>query len=561
MCINKNTFILQMGVTGRSDSLGLYILLGTLLTQLSQGAAELVCPEIGFLDSPANLSCSGTGRAHSYIQPSGGIVTLCTMNTSTCIPDVMVTIPNSSYSVLTLPRVNQSHAGRWTCSIGDYVSCCLMTVAKLPSCGILSSRTAEEVTVRVQDYHCSDSIELYLKTGNVPGRLLNTSHINTTGGMFEITVNVTASLVETKTLVFVCGNTSWEIACQEPPSCDILSSRAAEEVTVRVQDYHCSDSIELYLKTGNFTGRLLNTSRINTTGGMFEITVSVTTSLVEPKTLVFVCGKTSFEIACQELPSCDILSNRSAEEVTVRVQDYHCSDSIDLYLKTGNFTGRLLNTSRINTTVGMVEITANVTTSLVESKKLVFVCGNTSWEIACQEPPSCDILSSRTAEEVTVRVQDYHCSDSIELYLKTGNFTGRLLNISRINTTVDMIEITANVTTSLVETKTLVFVCGKTSWEIACQVKAEKESNGSNSSVVIIGAVVAGSVFAIIIVMLVLMLVKMKQSQQPGTQSDRNVYDSPNDVGGRTDETSGHEYNTLYRTSFEGSSIYNVISS
>ncbi|XP_048254523.1 uncharacterized protein LOC124126192 isoform X2 [Haliotis rufescens] len=476
MCINKNTFILQMGVTGRSDSLGLYILLGTLLPQLSQGAAELVCPEIGFLDSPANLSCIGTGSTHSYIQPSGGVVTTCDMTIAYCLPEAMVTIPNSSYSVLTLPRVNQSHAGHWACVIGISVSRCLMTVAKLPSCDILSNRSAEEVTVRVQDYHCSDSIELYLKTGNFTGRLLNTSRIKTTVGTDEITVNVTTSLVEPKTLVFVCGNTSWEIACQEPPSCDILSSRAAEKVTVRVQDYHCSDSIELYLKTGNVTGRLLNTSRINTNGGMVEITVNVTTSLVETKTLVFVCGKTS-------------------------------------------------------------------------------------WEIACQEPPSCDILSSRAAEKVTVRVQDYHCSDSIELYLKTGNVTGRLLNTSRTNTTVGMFEITVNVTASLVGTKTLVFVCGNTSWEIACQVKAAKESNGSNSSVVIIGAVVAGSVFVIIIVMLVLMLVKMKQSQQPETQSDRNVYDSPNDVDGRTDETAGHEYNTLYRTPFEGDSIYNVISS
>ncbi|XP_071095930.1 uncharacterized protein [Haliotis cracherodii] len=551
MCINKNTFILQMWVTGRSYSLGLHILLGILLTQLSQGAAEIVCPEIGFLDSPANLSCSGTGRAHSYIQPSGGVVATCDMNTSKCLPDAMVTIPNSSYSVLTLPTVNQSHAGNWTCSIGDSVSGCFMTVAKLPSCAILSNRSAEEVTVRVQDYHCSDSIQLYLKTGNVPGRLLNTSRINTTVDMIEITVNVTTSLVESKTLVFVCGNTSWEIACQEPPSCDILSSRSAVEVTARVQDYHCSDSIELYLKAGNFTGRLLNTSRINTTIGMFN----VTTSLVETKTLTFVCGNTSWEIACQEPPSCSILSSLAAVEVTVRVQDFHCSDSIQLYLKTGNVTGRLLNTSRINTTGGMFEITVNVTTSLVETKTLVFVCGNTSWEIACQEPPSCDILSSRSAEEVTVRVQDYHCSDSIELYLKTRNVTGRLLNTSLINTTGGMIEITVNVTTSLEESKKLVFVCGNTSWEIACPVKAAKESNGSNSSVVIIGAVVVGSVFVIIIVMLVLMLVKMKQSQQPETHSDRNVYDSPNDVDGRTDETSGHEYNTLNRTPIEGGSI------
>ncbi|XP_048254116.1 uncharacterized protein LOC124149688 isoform X2 [Haliotis rufescens] len=470
-----------MGVTGKSDSLGLYILLGTLLPQLSQGAAELVCPEVGFLDSPANLSCSGTGRTHSYIQPSGGIVTTCNMTTATCIPDVMVTIPNSSYSVLTLPRVNQSHAGRWTCSIWDYVTGCFMTVAKLPSCAILSNRSAEEVTVRVQDYHCSDSTELYLKTGNVPGRLLNTSRINTIVDMIEITVNVTTSLVESKTLAFVCGNTSWEIACQEPPSCDILSNRSAEEVTVRVQDYHCSDSIELYLKTGNFTGRLLNTSRINTTGGMFEITVNVTTSLVETKTLVFVCGNTSWEIACQELPSCDILSNRSAEEVTVRVQDYHCSDSIELYLKTGHLTGRLLNVQRTATPVGMFEITVNVATSLAETKKLVFVCGNTSWDIACQE-----------------------------------------------------------------------------------QVTADSRRGGSITSAVVVGAVVAGSVAVTIIFVLVVVLVKMKQSkrtQKPETHSGRNVYDSPNDVDGQTDETAGHEYTTLNRTPIEGGSIYNVISS
>ncbi|XP_071095932.1 uncharacterized protein [Haliotis cracherodii] len=208
-----------MEVTGRRKSLGLCILLGIHLTQVSQGVHRLVCPKIGYLDSPVNLTCIGNGSTHSYKQPAGGVVTTCSLTTAKCLPDVMVIIPNSSYSVLTLPRVNQSHAGNWTCSIGENVSGCVMTVAKLPSCIILSKRTAEEVTIRVQVYHCPDSIELYMDTGNLTRRLLNTSSTTNTGGMLEITVNETTSFEQTKKLVYFCGDKSSEIACEDrtPP--------------------------------------------------------------------------------------------------------------------------------------------------------------------------------------------------------------------------------------------------------------------------------------------------------------------------------------------------------
>ncbi|XP_071095933.1 uncharacterized protein [Haliotis cracherodii] len=225
-----------MEFTGRRNSLGLCILLGILLNQVSQGAPELVCPEIGFLDSPVNLTCIGNGSIHSYIQPSGDVVATCNLTTTRCLPHVMVTIPNSSYSVLTLPRVNQSHAGNWTCIFGDSVSRCLMTVAKLPSCSILSKRTAEEVTIRVQDYHCPDSFELYMDTGNMTRRLLNTSSTSNTGGMFETTVNETTSFEQTKKLVYVCGDKSWEIACEDraPPIQKVPNSNNVIPVVVQV---------------------------------------------------------------------------------------------------------------------------------------------------------------------------------------------------------------------------------------------------------------------------------------------------------------------------------------
>ncbi|XP_067678357.1 uncharacterized protein [Haliotis asinina] len=202
-----------MAFSGRRHDLGLCVLLLWILTPFFQGAVEIVCPNAAYLDSTVNLTCIGTGRTHSFIQPKGGVVTTCNMNSSQCLPAAMVTIHNSSYSVLTVPMVNLSQAGWWECSVGDIVSRCLLTVAKIPSCTLLNYRSTPETTVRVQYYYCSESIELHLKFGSLTRLLLNTTRTNTTVDIWETTVNVPTSFEE-KMLIYVCGNTTLETACR-----------------------------------------------------------------------------------------------------------------------------------------------------------------------------------------------------------------------------------------------------------------------------------------------------------------------------------------------------------
>ncbi|XP_046377390.2 uncharacterized protein LOC124149694 [Haliotis rufescens] len=104
---------------------------------------------------------------------------------------------------------------------------------------------------------------------------------------------------------------------------------------------------------------------------------------------------------------------------------------------------------------------------------------------------------------------------------------------------------------------------GNSSCELHVKMTADKDASISTSITTV--AIVAGSVAVAIIVVLVIFLVRMKQSkrtEQPEKHSDENVYDSPYDVVGQTDETSGHENNTLYLTPVQGDkSFCDVISS
>ncbi|XP_046377388.2 uncharacterized protein LOC124149692 [Haliotis rufescens] len=75
-----------------------------------------------------------------------------------------------------------------------------------------------------------------MDTGNLTRRLLNTSSTSITGGMFETTVNETTSFEQTKKLVYVCGDKSSEIACEDraPPIQKVPNSNIVIPVVVQV---------------------------------------------------------------------------------------------------------------------------------------------------------------------------------------------------------------------------------------------------------------------------------------------------------------------------------------
>ncbi|XP_071095929.1 uncharacterized protein [Haliotis cracherodii] len=579
------------------------------IQSLMPSAAELKCPELGYIGSKASLTCIGASTTHAYSKPSGSTASTCDVTSQQCINtgDDTGTVINETQTVITISIVKKSDAGEWGCTLGSEPtpSKCSMTIAKLPSCNITSVPSPDELrvnqnvslSVNAAGYYCSTGMKLQLRTGSNVTELTKGNLDAITDDSFQLQLNLTESYFGNVTLEFTCDSKQKDISCSgiqslmpsaaelKCPELGYIGSKASL-TCIGASTTHayskpsgstastCDVTSQQCINTGDDTGTVIN-----------ETQTVITISIVKKSdagewgcTLGSEPTPSKCSMTIAKLPSCNITSVPSPDELrvnqnvslSVNAAGYYCSTGMKLQLRTGSNVTELTKGNLDAITDDSFQLQLNLTESYFGNVTLEFTCDSKQKDISCSgiqslmptlsEPPSCEILSSRAAEEVTVRVQDYHCSDSIQLYLKTRNVTGRLLNTSLINTTGGMFEITVNVTTSLEESKKLVFVCGNTSWEIACPVKAAKESNGSNSSVVIIGAVVAGSVFVIIIVMLVLILVKMKQTQQPETHSDRNVYEMC-DVDGRTDETAGHEYNTLNLTPIEGGSIYNVISS
>ncbi|XP_048254524.1 uncharacterized protein LOC124126191 [Haliotis rufescens] len=197
--------------------------------------------------------------------------------------------------------------------------------------------------------------------------------------------------------------------------------------------------------------------------------------------------------------------------------------------------------------------------------------------------PSCDITNDNDANMLAlndqlvllVNIDDYYCSRGSSFTLQIGNVTETSFGTDG-NITDKTFVVNLNVMERHFGSVELAFLCHNKHIPLRCtglreivhkrqmkEVTADPRSRPSTSFRAMVGAVVAGSVAVTINIVLVVVLVKMKQSkrsQQPETHSGRNVYDSPNDVDGQTDETSGHEYNTLYLTPVEGGNIYNVIS-
>ncbi|XP_048253992.1 uncharacterized protein LOC125381474 [Haliotis rufescens] len=179
--------------------------------------------------------------------------------------------------------------------------------------------------------------------------------------------------------------------------------------------------------------------------------------------------------------------------------------------------------------------------------------------------PSCNITNDNDADMLPLNDQlvllviiaDYYCSRGSSFTLQIGNVTETLFGTDG-NRTDKTFVVSLNVTERHFGSVELAFLCHYKHIPLTCtglreivhkqqmeEVMADVRIRESISIGATVGAVVAGSVTVTVNIVLVVVLVKIKQSKRPETHSGRNVYDSPNDVDGQTDETSGHEYNTL----------------
>ncbi|XP_046545802.1 uncharacterized protein LOC124255899 [Haliotis rubra] len=185
---------------------------------------RILCPEIGLLGAPTNLTCIEASRHLSFITPNGHSTAACDTSTGHCIPNgnFSASVINTTSSVLTITALMKSHAGTWKCSNdGDLPDppSCNMTVAKCPTCTITSWQNDdsnftvdEEVALKVNvtgDY-CSESALFQLQTGNIKTALNYSQWKENTDVIFTLTES---HLGEVK-LVFICGGYSKALSCE-----------------------------------------------------------------------------------------------------------------------------------------------------------------------------------------------------------------------------------------------------------------------------------------------------------------------------------------------------------
>ncbi|XP_046377397.1 uncharacterized protein LOC124149702 [Haliotis rufescens] len=215
-----------------------------LLIHLQHGTSrpELICPEVGYLGSPAHLTCTPPRNitSHGYITPQGGVAAICNVSSSsyafTQIGNYMVSNIQQTHSSLTIPAVQQTHAGKWKCTILPWSPLsCNFTVVKLPTCfttsdaDITSLDVGEELslTVHIKGYYCSELVQLKISTGRTDHEYRNETVTDITDKTVNIPIYKTNSNFEAE-LVFTCGGHSSTLPCNVTnertptitPSCD-----------------------------------------------------------------------------------------------------------------------------------------------------------------------------------------------------------------------------------------------------------------------------------------------------------------------------------------------------
>ncbi|XP_046545803.1 uncharacterized protein LOC124255900 [Haliotis rubra] len=280
---------------------------------------RILCPEIGLLGAPTNLTCIEASRSHSFLTPKEHTAASCNTSTGKCITTGIFTasVHNTTSSVLTIPALLKSYAGAWKCSSdGDMPDppSCQMTVAKFPTCTITRRQyddsdftRDEEVALKVNvtgDY-CSESAQFQLQTGNIQTGLNYSQWKENTDVIFTLTES---HLGEVK-LVFICRGYSQALSCEgiqqlKFPTCTITRRQyddsdftRDEEVALKVNvtgDY-CSESAQFQLQTGNIQTGLNYSQWKENTDVIFTLTES---HLGEVK-LVFICRGYSQALSCE----------------------------------------------------------------------------------------------------------------------------------------------------------------------------------------------------------------------------------------------------------------------
>ncbi|XP_048254120.1 uncharacterized protein LOC124149683 isoform X2 [Haliotis rufescens] len=202
-----------------------WTLLLLLMIYESVGSSELICPDVGYLGSPAQLMCipPSNTTSHGYATPQGEVAAICNVSSSSCTPigNYMASTINQTHSSLTIPAVQQTHAGQWKCTIPHSSPLsCNITVVKLPTCFTTSdvSTTTLDVgeelflTVHIKGYYCSELVQLNVSTGRTDHEYLNETVTNITDKTVNIKINKINTIFEAE-LVFTCGGHSTTQPC------------------------------------------------------------------------------------------------------------------------------------------------------------------------------------------------------------------------------------------------------------------------------------------------------------------------------------------------------------
>ncbi|XP_067678278.1 uncharacterized protein [Haliotis asinina] len=296
-----------------------------LVVHLSLGAAELQCPQVGYVGSNAKLTCIGSSNTHSYSKPVGSTASTCHMGLRKCIDsgDDKGEVINATHTTLTIPNVKQSDAGDWGCTVGGSAtpSKCTMAVANVPRCNISSYNNTDSLTlheeltltVDIQEYYCSAQYTFSLLYGNENAQLPISDSVNKPSNKTaNINVNITASALGGIRLLFICHNTQKNVSCggfkftKVVPRCNITSDNTTDtaglhkNLSVDIQNYFCSSANNFTLLVGNVRlplspaaiGNILTSVTLNTT-------LNIKESYTGPVKLSFRCQNQQDELTCE----------------------------------------------------------------------------------------------------------------------------------------------------------------------------------------------------------------------------------------------------------------------
>ncbi|XP_071095931.1 uncharacterized protein [Haliotis cracherodii] len=202
-----------------------WTLLLLMMIHESVGSPELICPDVGYLGSPAHLTCIPPSNitSHGYVSSQGEVAVICNVSSSSCttMGNYMASTINQTHSSLTIPAVQQAHAGQWTCTILPWSQLsCNIAVVKLPTCFITSDvnittlDVGEELSlaVHIQGYYCSELVQLNVSTGRTDHEYPSETVTDITDKTVNIKINKTNSNFEAE-LVFTCGGHSTTQPC------------------------------------------------------------------------------------------------------------------------------------------------------------------------------------------------------------------------------------------------------------------------------------------------------------------------------------------------------------